>query len=1554
MDDVATAPQSQFSGSSDDTRRRFAQASALVESGTHPEQVAEALLEGAEPAELFESEQWPSLPAAVRLEASLQTAWLAAERDDDQLTLSAATQALDLEPADERALAIAEPLWLQNEAFAELALRYALAATAAGSEARARQLLERALHMLEGSPAATPAVVGLSERLAQLPRLRDAEESLLAVLKSGGADANIALQKLGERWLKDGRAQEGARAVPQDLSAFHGEASLDMLERLFDQAEDLPRTVEVLQKRVEAAATPQSRGRALDKLAELEREKRGDLAAAAGAWLAAAAAFLEAGEPGDAERAYERLLEMLPDHLNAAARLVELRAAAGDFAGVTEAFGVLLRADAAAPQAAELLLRIAPEAERACAADELSELIDSVLWRLGADDEGRPARLLRESARLFAAEDRDDEAAELYRRLIADGAAPEDVLTFQSLIDSNPASDWRQGQQRWLFEWREHHDADRASVLLEWAGFEESQVGDPVAAANVLVRAAELAPERADVWKKLAHLRLAGGDGEGGLLAAEQLRRLGHELEPELLEAVLEHEPSARWAVDRLKLALSAEARWPELFELYDRAAADAASAEERARWLDEAAIAARDVAQDRARAVRYWETFVELAPPDARVDLALERLYEQTGDRAALIAHLERRLARGSADQSSIIEPRIIRLALEVGDVSVALTAADRLKALDADAAQPLLEAIFARCAELWSAPKARGCGQQCAERLRADYTERGQPEDVARLLRAELALELTFRERCARLHALSRLCERELQDLPGAFEAARLAFLATFAETARKRLEKLAGKLADWAALVDTYVDAADSELDRAAQRRLLRRAAEIATERLPDAGGATLCYEALFALEPDAAPEVFAELSTVDAAAFEALCRVLSRARRFEALARALQSRAAALPEPELFSRLARLQAVELGDPRSAIDSHLRADDARSAAEIFLRQPSVFGEDTGLALALASRLDAVGLPEGGLRVLRHQVAFFGEQFPAARKPAQLALVRALEASGALDAAHELLSEAAKRYPTDADVQRAGAAAAAARQDWDRAEQCYRTLLLLLHGGGANQTELRRATIYVELAALKRQRSDESAAEQLVESGFEAALDNLEERLSLTRALLRHELWEPAERAATQLLDSEDDARAVAAALAALSELRDQGRAIPAPTLDRAQRAASTAVAGRSELRDLEQRSTLLSASFSFLPVAEAKDLLSVAEGELTAEDALRARLELARRLLEQGDEPSRIEAVARLQALVTHPNAPRRAWQLLAQACELSGDITSLSSAVDGWLSRCPRDRDVLARALELSLRAAELERSLELSRRLQQEGAELSSDLELRLSALCVSAGQATRAAALLKRVAERETKPQKRASLLVEAAELLLAAGEVPDSEQLAQQAQSVDPACPEATLLLARVRLGARDRDAARALLDRYIESKERRRGKGLSRCLRLAADLRLEEDELSEALPLLAEAHQLDKTDLDTALQLGLLAMDLDRLETAASALRVLIAQREQGRDAGATRVFDFAQGYFQLARIEQHHGKRTNAKRMALRALEENPELAPAKRLLDELASH
>jgi tetratricopeptide (TPR) repeat protein len=1568
VSELAKAPLSQFSGSQVDAHHKLENALAKLCAGADAPAILEALQEEAENAgqsaaladayaEELSRGGLSAVPRGARQEVLLQAAWLCGQTDaHDTATLTAATQALDLAPADERALAIAEPLLLEAEGYSELANRYAVAATVAPSEARARQLLEHAIHLLEAIPDATPAATGLRERLAKLSELREGEDALLAMVRDGGAESASCLIKLGERWLAEGRAREGVAKLPTELGQLQSEAALDVLERLFDQAEEPKRLEQVLLRRVEVQQTPLGRGRALEKLGSFHHEFQRDAAAAAGAFLAAAQAYEQIAEQEDAQRAYERLLDISPDHVNAAAKLMLLRAEAGNFAGVADAFGIVLRVSEDNRHAGELLLSVSPAAALAGAAEEFAELADNLQWRLSGEERELSARLLRESATLFAIQTRYDEAAELYRRLIADRATSEDLDAYQALIDSNPSSEWRCNQQRWLFEWQENHSSDRPTVLLAWARFEEHELGDPEAALQVLGKAAELAPDRPEIWENLARLRFAEGDTAGGTTAAFELRRLGRDVDSALLSLLLEHEPGARWAVDRVKLTLSAERRWPELFELYERAIDATPDEKERAAWLDEAAIAARDVAQDRPRALHYWERYVELVPADARVDLALERLYEQFEAKPALVRHLERRLARVDHAQRAPLERRIADLLLDVGALGDALGAIQRVSESAPEVGEQLLERLFELSTQHSTSDlSAREPGRAAAMLLRARFHETGQPENVVRLLRAELLLALDTAERRELLAELSRVCERELADLPGAFEAERELFLSTLAERERKRLEKLGKKLNRWAELCRVYTEAAEAQPDVDAQRALLRRAAELATARLQDPLLSVRLYRKLFELTPERAGIVFEQLEEAHGEipeAFEALCQLLDHTRRFEELSAVLVRATARRPSPALFSRLGRLQADELNDGAAAIASHLAASDARAAGEVFLRQPSVFGLNAEPALDLAKRLSLVGLPEGAVRVLRHQLAFYAEQSPPERKLVHLALVRLLEETGANDVAQAELSDAAKRYPTDADVQRACAVAACQSQDWESAEQCYRSLLLLLHGTGAEGTTLRRAAVYVELGAIKLRREDDTAARELFASGFEAALGDAEELTALARGLIAHGQWEAAERATAELLQLAQDLKASARALWGVAELQRQNRAPSSALLERAGAIAEAAAKRFEELTEPQERSSLLTACVSLVPLDDARRLLDAAGAHFTEADAGRARLEFARRLVDEPDVEAQNEALARLQALVSHPDAPTAAWELLARALETRGDTVQLATALSAWLEREPKNVNVLERALRLALAEADADRSLELYDRSTREGAGQDPELATQLCKLCLKAGKTERAVQLLRAEAERERQPVKRAALLVQVADLLLSAGNASAAEAAAAVAHGLDAGSADAVWLLAQSALMAGKRAESLALLTAHAEAKERRRGKPLARVLRLAADLRLADDELAEALPLLLEAHQLDKSDVDTALLLGLLAIDMDRLETAASALRVLIAQRELGpRDGAAARSLPLAQAYFQLARIEQHHGKKTNAKRMARRALEENPQLLPAQHLLNDL---
>lgn len=1534
MDDTAKAPRSQFSEQDMDLKARLSRALAELCAGADAALVLEALQDEAERldqlaelaeayAELVRDRDVQAVPREARLELYLQAAWACSQQDGQELvTLQAASLALDLAPADERALALAEPLLFEAEEFGELANRYATAATSAAGSARARQLLEHALRMLSPLPAAAPAVQELQERLQLLAAERPDDEALLELAHTGlGAERNSALVELGERWLAAGNARDGASKLGLDIGTLEGDAALDVLERLFDQAEDAARLEQTLLRRVELEQHALGRGRALEKLASFHHDVQEDKPRACRAFAAAAAAYRYAKESDEAQRAYERLLDLAPDDLDAATELLRLRATAGDFAGVASAFRVVLQASDDNRAATELLLAIAGDAERAGAAEEFAELSDSVQWRLSNAERELAASLLRASARLFTLATRYDEAAELYRRLIADRATSEDLDGYQALIEAHPGSEWRRNQQRWLFEWQENHSSDRPTILLSWARFEEQELGDPEAAIAVLGRAAALAPDRPEIWEHLTRLRLSEGDGAGGLLAAGELRRLGREVDPSLLGLLLEQEPTARWALDRMKLKLSAEQSWPELFALYERAIDATAGERERAELLDEAAIAARDVAQDRARALTYWERHATLLPGDARVDLALDRLYEQATDKRGLIAHTRRRLGYAAAEQRASLLRKIALLSLDESALREALEAAEQLSADDAQEAEALLERLLAQALQATSDTAVREPGRRAAQLLRKRHEAAGNALERARLLRAELALVDDGSERRALLMELSRLHERDLSDAPAAFVVERELFSATRSEKDRKRLEKLAKKCERFTELCETYVQAADNETEHEARALLLLRAADVARERLRDRPLAIRLFRRLFELDATRAGAAFDALTDERgeiAEAFEALCWLLEESRRFEELGEVLTRAAKERPTPELLTRLGRLQSDRLGAPAQAIATHLAANDSHTAAQVFLRAPSVFGEEPSTALELARRLESAGEAQGAVRVLRHQLAAYEQRNSAQSKAVRLELVRTLEAAGdAAEAAVEL-SETAKRYPTDADVQRACAVSAALREDWDRAEQSYRALLLLLHGNEPG--ELRRTSVYVALAAIKRRRHQAAEADELLESAFEAALGSVVELTALAQSLLDERAWEPAERACGELLQLARDLPTAARTLTGVSRLLAH-RSSPALAA-RAGETAALVAARLDEVTEPEQRSGLLAACAELLPVERAEQLMQEHAQDLTVTDRARAELAICERRLETCTDESREAALSRL------------------------------GQALSVQLTHDPENPHLLSRSLQNALAQGDLERALDASERLERCGQALAGESVSELRKMCVKSGDTQRALSLLRREAEQERVAPKRATLLLEAAELELAGGRTELALTAALEARTLDATSADAVLLLAKLALERGARDEALELLTVHAESKDRKRGKPLARVLRLAADLRLERDELAEALPLLQEAHQLDKTDLDTALLLGLSAIDLDRLETAASALRVLIAQRELGtREGAAARSLNLARGYFQLARIEQHHGKKTNAKRMALRALEEDPSLLPAQHLLSEL---
>ena len=93
----------------------------------------------------------------------------------------------------------------------------------------------------------------------------------------------------------------------------------------------------------------------------------------------------------------------------------------------------------------------------------------------------------------------------------------------------------------------------------------------------------------------------------------------------------IQGQPGGGWAFERLKLTYNLGERWDELFSLYDEVIARTEDQATRRELLEDAALAAKDLAADTGRAMGYFEALLALRD-DARIRTALERLYERHG----------------------------------------------------------------------------------------------------------------------------------------------------------------------------------------------------------------------------------------------------------------------------------------------------------------------------------------------------------------------------------------------------------------------------------------------------------------------------------------------------------------------------------------------------------------------------------------------------------------------------------------------------------------------------------------------------------------------------------------------------------------------------------------------------------------------------------------------------------------------------------------------------------------------------------------------------------
>jgi lipopolysaccharide biosynthesis regulator YciM len=248
----------------------------------------------------------------------------------------------------------------------------------------------------------------------------------------------------------------------------------------------------------------------------------------------------------------------------------------------------------------------------------------------------------------------------------------------------------------------------------------------------------------------------------------------------EALQRVLDLAPGARWALDRVKLVLGSEARWDELFRLYDRSIAAASSERERSDLLDEAASAAKDLAGQPDRAIPYLQVIHSERPDDAAVDAALERLYERQGLTPALIDLLGERLDKSAGWKRRELLYKLAALWVDLGGAEQALEIVERSLEEGAsvgDLIEPLERlagGLGVEAARDAATGRALAVQERAIQWLRGHYETSGRAEDVVRMAGKQLALAQGAASRARRIRDLVALRLAGARGASNAFEQA------------------------------------------------------------------------------------------------------------------------------------------------------------------------------------------------------------------------------------------------------------------------------------------------------------------------------------------------------------------------------------------------------------------------------------------------------------------------------------------------------------------------------------------------------------------------------------------------------------------------------------------------------------------------------------------------------------------------------------------------------------------------------------------------------------
>ncbi len=311
----------------------------------------------------------------------------------------------------------------------------------------------------------------------------------------------------------------------------------------------------------------------------------------------------------------------------------------------------------------------------------------------------------------------------------------------------------------------------------------------------------------------------------------------------QVLLRVLEIDPEAEWAFQRLTVVFSSMERWDQMLALYDRALSANDDEDRRIQLLEEAAQVAKDVANQPDKAIDYLQKLVPLKPGDGQLESSLERLLERHERWADLIALWEAQLDGQSVEEREQNRLRIATCWIDnLHDSGNALEAVRPLlaEASDDQAACSLLERIAT------DEQAAAGVRSSALDLLRMHYETTERPREIVRVIEAAIAIATPDESKALREEAGSRLAALEDDSAAMDHYAALLALDPALTDI-QEKMDQLARRSGNFARYADGVAAAAESATDVPRKVALLAEAARIRLDMLEDEEGAIRFYQA-----------------------------------------------------------------------------------------------------------------------------------------------------------------------------------------------------------------------------------------------------------------------------------------------------------------------------------------------------------------------------------------------------------------------------------------------------------------------------------------------------------------------------------------------------------------------------------------------------------------------------------------------------------------------------------------------------------------------------------